>query len=664
MAKRPKDPFDVKLSEDQERDLTRRLVDEIRNGKTSRSDFVDDMGLLDFYWSLYEQQSQRGISRDTPRYGSADLTSPIGTENVDALTARAVKTVFQEPLWIVEGQGQSAPLAPMVEEFMQWRQEAMRLQQVAKRVITSSLVETGAVFEVCEDAEKIQRVELVRCEPMRDELGNILLDAKDGKPVAMLDAEGEPVEPQDPAVFVEYKRTVEDYRRRGAYARRRSMKDFLFLPSHAEDDREVWGRATRFWLTLSEIKRREKSDGWKHVEALGNSHERETRAEHDRSGNTVQVSHGDDLVEPELWRVQFWWDLGKGLTCYTAVVSEIHDVILSLRCDWLTKWRTVYVNPFPCPYSVYGYSMIGTKLLTTIEEHTAWRNMNADRETLNSNAPIKVLHGEDWNPELQPFGAGRTIHVSNMNAVMPFEFEGISPQAMQKEQQCVSDAQRIIGLNDIAIGQVSEKSRTLGENEMATRESFTRTDDPIGNIQEAFEEVGDVIHAIEVMTLKGMEDGIEAPAGLADRMSQRKAGKGFTGTFTADMLDGTFRFKPRGSVDSADPNKRAAKQIQGIDKAIQWGSVNPHVQMRVTSPEFADAMMQTIVTETKPRDTAAFLKPVTPPPPPPMMGLPGAGPGGPMPPGGPGGGPPGGAPDFGGRELIGQLMQQMPGGVQ
>lgn len=668
MPKRPKDPFAVTLSEEQERELTSRLVEEIRLGKRARSNHMEDWGLLDFYYSLYEQQSQKGISRDTPRYGSADLTSPIGTENVDSLAARAVKTIFLEPMWIVEGQGPSAKKAPLVEEFMQWRQEAMRLQKVMKRAITSSLVETGAVLEVCEDAEKYQRDELVRCEPQRDELGNILLDAKTGKPLPMLDADGEPVEPTDPAVFVEYKRTVEDYRRRGAYVRRRSMKDFLFLPSHAEDDREVWGHATRFWVTLAECERRQKSDGWTHIEELGGgTHERDTRAEQERAGVSVEVNHGNELVEKELWRIQFWWDLGKGLKCYTAVVSEIHDVIVDLKCDWLTKWRTVYLNPYPCPYSVYGYSMIGTKLLTTIEEHTAWRNMNADRETLNSNAPIKVLHGEEWNPELQPFGAGRTIHVSNMNAVQPFEFEGISPQAMQKEQQCVSDAQRIIGLNDIAIGQQSEKSRTLGENEMATRESFTRTDDPIGNLQEAIEELGEVIHAIEVQTLKGMEDGIEAPALVGERLQQRSmmaaqpGGVAFDGTFTADMVDGVYRFKPRGSVESADPNRRLARMLQGIDRVISWGQVNPQIRARVMSDAFGDAMMQMIVTELKPRDTAAFLTPVQPPMPmggPP--GLPPGGPGGPMP---PDGGPPG-APDFGGKELIGQMLQQMQGGVQ
>lgn len=661
--KAEKSPFDVKLAPEALKELTDRLVEELRGAKRARSTHMDDLGYLDFAWHLYEQRSQMGISRDSPRFGRADLTSPIGTENVDAISARAVKTVFVEPLYIVEGIGKASTNAPIVEEFMQWRQERMRLQKVCKRAFASAFVETGAILEVCEDAECVTRVEVVQAEVQRDAMGATMLDPDNGKPLPLLDEEGLPVPAADPqAEHVEVKRTYEDYKRRGAYVRRRSMKDFVFLPSHAEDDREVWGHATRFYQTLREVKQREKAKEYSKeaVAALGGStHERDPRSEQERQGITMEVSHGEDLIEKELWRVQFWWSINGKQSCYIAVVSEIHSAILQLRMDPLQRWRTIYLNPYPCPYSVYGYSMILTKLLTMIEEHTAWRNMNADRGTLKANAPLKRLHGAQWDPELQPFGAGQVVDVANMNEIMPFEFEDVTVQALNKEQQCVADAQRVIGLNDIAIGQQSEKSRTLGENEMATRESFTRTDDPIGNLQEAMEELGEVIHAIEVMTLREMDgEGIEAPASVTDQI-QLKGDTSFDGTFTAEMvgpIDG-YRFKPRGSVESADPNRRMKMMVNGIDWLAKISQVNPQVALRMQSPEIGDALMQQYVTEWKPRDKAPFLTPVQPP----MMLPPGAAPPGAEGPGAPPQAMQGqpGMPNFGGQELMSQLLSQV-----
>ncbi len=662
-----KDPFDVKLSEDQEREVTDTLVNAIRDAKNARAQAMQEGGWIDFFYSLYEQQSQKGISRDRPRYGGADLTSPIGTENVDSLAARAIKTMFTAPFWIVEGVGKSAKQAPVVEEFMQMRQEQIRLQTTAKKVCTSAFVEYGSVIEVCEDTERIVKREQVKAKVATDALGNMVLDGKTGKPIPQYDEQGAPIPTEsDEEPFVEVMRTWTDYKARGAYVRRRGMKDFVFLPSHAEDMREVWGHANRFFLTLGTIKRGAEDGEYKkkNVDLLGgHSQEREQRTEHDRAGVTVEVNHGSDYVEKELWRVQFWADLGKGYTFYTAIVSEIHDCILSLKYDWLQRFRTVYVNPYPCPYSVYGYSMIGTKLLTTIEEHTARRNQNADRGTLKANAPLKRLHNAHWDPAAQPFGAGEVIDVGDMNEVQPFEFEDVSPQAMQAEQQPVVDAQRIIGLNDIAIGQQSRTSRTLGENQMATQQSFVRTDDPIGNIQEAFEEVGELIHAIEVQALKAQEGpGMDASQAVTQTI-QYRGDPSFQGTFTAQMLDGQFTFKPRGSVEDADPNRRQQNMVNGLAVLSKWAQLNPEIARRMQSPPFADALMQMWVTEFKPRDRQAFLAPLPPPPMP--MGMPGMGPEG-MPPGAPPGAPgaaPEGGPSFGGEQVLQQLLAKLPQGA-
>lgn len=661
----PANPYRVKLSPDKERELTTRLVEEVRAGKRARAPLIDDNGGIDFCYSLYEQQSQKGISRDTQRYGEADLTSPIGTENVDTLTSRAVASIFKlEPLWIVEGIGQSAKKAPAVEQFMQWRQEEMRFQQTAKKGVTASFVETGSILEVCEDAEEIQRVAVITAPVLRAPDGSLVLDAKTGHPLPELDDDGVPVEaPPDAEDTVEVKRSYTDYRRRGAYVRRRSMKDFLFLPSHAEDTREVWGHATRFWMRMDELKRGEEAGKYRNIDQLGgDTQERQQTTDMDRAGVSVETVYGYDNAEKELWRLQVWCDLGEGLSFYTIILSELHDVILSIDQDWLQSYRTVYLNPYPCPYSVYGYSMVGTKLLTTIEEHTAWRNMNADRETLGANAPMKRRKGTEWDPRLQPFGAGRVIDLTNMDDVQPMEFKPTTAQAMQREQQCPVDAQRIIGINDLGLGQNTTENRTLGENRIVTTQSFVRTDDPISNLQEAFEEVGALIHAIEVQTLKDMENrqrednrspsGIEAPARITSQLT-RYGDTSFDGTFTADMVSGQFRFKPRGSSDQADPQRRQQAMVNGINTLLLWAKANPALGQRLSGPEFADVILQWYVSEFKPRDVEAFLKPTQAPPPPPMPGAP---------PGAPPMGPQPGAPQFGGQDVLAGLMAQLDGG--
>lgn len=688
MAKSKRSPFDVKLSDDAERELTTRLCEAIRQAVIGRGDVIQENGRIDYWYSLYEQAPQHGISRDTPRFGGADLTSPIGTQMVDALAARMTKTVFVEPFWIVEGSGDDQKKAAAVEEFDHWRFEDMRGQSIVASALRQSLIEEGSVIEVCEDCVPVQRTETVKAAIARAQDGTALLDPDTGKPMAAGGEDGEPLEAEDPTEeHVEIKRTVTDYLRRGASLRTHSMKDFLFLPGHARNSRDVWGHAWRFWMTLGDLRRAEKRGDVTNIDMLGTSNERDQKAEDDRMGMSVAVDAGSDAVQLELWRVQFYGDLGKGYGCYLVDISEKHSTILSIRADWLNKWRCVYFNPYPRTYSVYGYSLIGGKLDTTIQEHTAWRNMNADRGTLKANAPLKRLHGSQWDPRLQPFGAGEVIDVGDMKEVQPFEFEDVTPQAMDKERACIEDGTRIVGLTDIVLGLNPHVTRTKGENEMVTEQSFVRIDDPIRNVQESLEELGELVHAIEVRAMQDAEEeqaeknagavmGLPAPASVAQSVELRMEGD-FRGRFTSQMLTGNFRWKPRGSTESADPVRRINAFTNALGLMAELGKVNPALAQRFMSPEMGEALMQWFVDTTKPRDKKPFLMPMPQPMLPPGMpggmpmpggapmpgGQPGMPPGMPqMPPGAMGHG--GGAPSFG-DNVLQQVLSQMPhGGAQ
>lgn len=681
MAKQ-KDPFSVKLSAEDEQALTRRLCDAIRVGLEGRTTVIQDGGFLDFAYSLYEQQPQMGISR-TPRQGAADLTSPIGTQMVDTLTSMTVKAMFDdEPFLIAEGIGPDAGKQAAVEEFMQWRIEEMRGQATARAAIQQSYIEEGAVLEVCEDAQEVNQVEVIKAKIARDELGAMLLDGKTGKPMAMRDEGGEPVEADDLEEYVEVRRQYTEVIRRGASLRTHSLKDFLFLPGHARDRRDVWGMAVRFWMPLSEVTERADHGQYdqKKVDLLGNAHEREQRAEHDRQGLTVEVDHGSDKVEKELWRLQFYANLdGKGLCFYIATISLQHECILRLQHDWIGRFRFGYLNPYPRPHSVYGHSLILHKLLTTIEGHTAWRNMNADRGMLKANAPLKKLNGALWEPEIQPFAPGGVIIVGSMDEVMPFEFEDVSQHAFAREREFYEEAARIAGINDILASVNPKVQRTLGENEMVTQQSFTRAEDPVRNIQETFEDIGELIHAIEVKTLKEMEErgeSIDLPGRVNESLQRKmqpdplRPGDDAAFVFSADMVDGRMRFKPRGSLGSADPNRRLNNLVNGLKTMGMAKQMFPALAVRYDSPPVADAVNQMLVDVLEIRDKAPFLAPLPPPMPPQGMLPPGMPPGGPqpgagIPPGGPGMPPamgPGGPPAFG-DAMIEQMLATLPQGA-
>jgi hypothetical protein len=674
MAKRT-NPYDVTLSPDAKQTLERRLCDAVRYGLDARSKIIDDGGALDFAYSLYEQQPQRGVSRDTNRYGGADLTSPIGTQMVDTLTAIAGKTIFVEPFWIAEGIGKDAAKAPAVEEMIHWRFEEMRGQQTTAEGIRQSYIEEGAVLEVCEDALEVRLCDVVKARVKRADDETMVIDGKTGKPLPEMDEAGDPVPAEtDEATgeledHVEVKYHYTETIRRGATLRLHSLKDFLFLPGHARDRRDVWGHAWRFWQALDEIEiaALHKVYDPEAVESLGTHNERDTRTEQDRTGTDVQVDHGSDKVEKELWRVQLYADLGQGMSFYIVTLSLQHERILSVRYDWLGRFRTVYLNPYPRPYSVYGYSVILHKLLTTIEGHTAWRNMNADRSLLNANKPILRLHGSMWDPLTQPFGAGEVLDVGDPRDISTMPFDDVTQHSFQREREFYEEAARIIGVSDILASVNPKVSRTLGENEMVTEQSFTRTEDPIRNIQEALEDVGELIHAIEVKTLEEMEGGMEVPSSVGQNVQLRAPDNSTPGddavfAFTPDMVKGRFRFKPRGSTETADPNRRVNNFVNSVKVMQMLLQTFPALQQRYASPQVADAMNQQLVDILKIRDKQAFLAPLLPPMPPlgmPMPGHPA------MPPGPPqmGQGMP--PPQFGGSELVSQLAAALPmGGVQ
>jgi len=194
---------------------------------------------------------------------------------------------------------------------------------------------------------------------------------------------------------------------------------------------------------------------------------------------------------------------------------------------------------------------------------------------------------------------------------------------------------------------VSQESRTLGEVNMATEQSFVRMDLIVRRFQEAMEDIAQIRHAIWKRTLASDEEGIDMPQSLVVGMEGRGVPvEQFAPTrkITATMLEGSFRFKPYGSVQTADPSKRRADFGQFVQALPTLLQICPTMQQNMLQPQAQRAIFREFlqafqvpnrqaILGSPAQDMAASM---------PMMGLPGMG----MQPPGMGGVPPGlpGAP--------------------
>jgi hypothetical protein len=348
--------------------------------------------------------------------------------------------------------------------------------------------------------------------------------------------------------------------RKGPQQRVIPYRDSVILPGHARERRDIWGYGKRLWKRMPEIAQAVE-DGLYDKDAaaaLTRVGDREPDAALSRSGQAVAPQEGP-TAEKELWEVLVLADPdGQGERWYVATIHIGQRVLLRLQYDDFERSRFIPFILFPRPdRASEGFSFIGHKLITTIEEHTAWRNMIADRAAMVVNAPIKRMTGALWDPLEQPWGPSAVIDVRSMNEVEPIQVPDVPASVLQREQVMERTGERLAGINDIASGQVATETKTLGEIQMATEQSFVRMDLVIRRFQEAMEDFAQIRHAIWKRTIAEEPDGILPPqsvlTGLEIRGTQLPGGK-----LTAAMLEGTFRFKPRGSTETADPRSQRA----------------------------------------------------------------------------------------------------------
>ena len=652
----PRSPFDVRLPDDGRQRFAIWLCDQVTDGLNARGTQERE---VDYWWQLYEQARTR-TGKNAPWPDAADLTSYIPSEKTDALHARIMRTVFGvEPVWTVEGWGESASKAPLVEEFHQWKLEEERFQTVADRFVLQALVEPRGLLEIAEGTDRrTVRKTINAALALHPETGGPIF-GEDGQPVLQRNERGEHIEvTDDQTPSAETVIDSDELVRTGPVYRVLPYCDSLILPGHARDRDEIFGYFKRFWRRLDYLEGKADLGVYDDdaIERMRSNADRESTPSLERAQMAVAASDKGQ-AEKELWEGVILLDLAALMATYGVTVRDkalkgerwylvtLHlptQSLLRVQFDDMERSRFVPVILFPRHDRVTeGYSLIGHKLITTAEEHTAWRNQAADRGALKNRAPIKRLQGALWDPEEQPFGPASVIDVRDMREIEPFDMPDVAQSVFEHISMMDRTAERIAGINDVASGQVATESRTLGEVQMATEQSFVRMDLIVKRFQEAMEEIAQICHAIWTRTLAERgDDGIEAPAALISNLEGRGVSidSALPGNrVTASMLQGVYRFKPHGSVENADPN-RQRNDLMGMLQALPMVmQAFPMLGMMFSSPMAARAMGREFLKAFRVRNSQAFLgsissdmaqqqgldgMPPAPAIPPPPMGMP------------------------------------------
>jgi hypothetical protein len=622
MPKAKPTPWDVKLSADRRDELAQWLSRELDNALSVRTASDAEVS----YWHVLYEQGRTRSAQNAPWADAADLTSAIGTEKVDALRSRIVKTIFPRSgtVFTVEGWGEAATKAPFVEEYHQWQLEAEGFQAAFSKAAHLSLIEPRGVLEVYEETGRRPVRKTIKAALQLAPDGTALI-GEDLKPVFQQNPDGTYVEaiddPSMPMPMPSADVVIDDYEpiARGPRHRTIPYRDYLQLPGHAREKSEVWGHAKRFWKRVDQLKERVKEGVYDKaaVEALGTADER-LHASYTNAGGTTLAGQAleiptqeDGLAEKELWEVLFLYELDKtGYRWFVATLHKESQQLLRLQYDDIGRPRFFPLVPFPRPNSLEGYSFIGHKLITTIEENTAWRNMLADRAALQLQAPIKRQQNALWDPDEEPIGPKAVITVRDMNEVQAMELPDYTAPARERIIDTERQAEKLGGMTDIASGSKPSEDRTLGETRLVTAFSEVRIEEVIRNIDETLEEIAQVRHLMHKRQLSEMPDGLEAPSRVLQGLETRGVDVSAympNKKFAASILEGAFRFKPSGSVEATDKHQQRADFAESIKALATMSTAIPMIGMVMQQPPAAKALLERWAHLYEVPDKQAFL---------------------------------------------------------
>jgi len=192
------------------------------------------------------------------------------------------------------------------------------------------------------------------------------------------------------------------------------------------------------------------------------------------------------------------------------------------------------------------------------------------------------------------------------------EFEDV-PQSIHIWKQDIRvDADRLIGQNDTSLGVQSSEQRTLGEIRLRAGYAEVRMDLIVKRLKEPMEELWQARHNIYQRMLADQPDGMPLPQTIVMGLQARGVDTQSIladGRITAQMLDGQWWFKPRGSVDSADPQVQQAYFNQFLAVLPALMKMNPMIASILQQPQAAKAFIEQAMRIFRWDDKQAILGP-------------------------------------------------------
>ena len=211
-------------------------------------------------------------------------------------------------------------------------------------------------------------------------------------------------------------------------------------------------------------------------------------------------------------------------------------------------------------------------------------------------------------------GPRTVIRVRSMDELQPIEIPQMTAPARERIIDTERQAEKLAGMSDIASGSQPNEDRTLGETQLIAVNSEVRIDEIVRNIQEPLEEIGQVLHIMWKRALGEMDEGMELPQSVLSGLESRGADVTQylpNKRMTVAMMEGAFKFKPKGSVETADKprqQKLFAEGLQALAGIIQF---NPIIGAIVQQPMVAKALVERwIYLYGGGMDKAAFLGPM------------------------------------------------------
>ena len=153
----------------------------------------------------------------------------------------------------------------------------------------------------------------------------------------------------------------------------------------------------------------------------------------------------------------------------------------------------------------------------------------------------------------------QVIDVMSMDEIQPLQgIEDVPQSLVLYGQQVRSDAERALGQNDVSVGQETQERRTLGEVQLVAGYAEVRVNVLLRRCQEALEELFQARHTIWKRTLESRQGMPQLRSLMVGREAQAVdvPGVATDGSITAELLDGVFWGKPKGSVETADLNRQ------------------------------------------------------------------------------------------------------------